>query len=250
VISERERVYASPGGVPLRYDLFRPASDVKAPLIVCVHGGGWISGEPAHMHEIAATFAEHGFAAACPQYRLAPLHPFPAAIEDVQEFVRFARSHADDWKIRPDRIGAIGISAGAHLALMLGLAGEADSRVQAVVDICGITDITNPRESHYDIAHSFLFQFMGLPPEGNEETYRQASPLHHVSPDDAPILVIHGEDDDVVSISQSDKLVEALKQAGVPHDYKRLPGELHAFSLDAYLNIVDWSIAFLREKLA
>lgn len=254
-----ERIYAAPGGAPLRYDLFRPASSMPAPLVVCIHGGGWISGTPTDMHEIAVEFTKHGFAAACPEYRLAPLHPYPAAIEDVQEFVRFARANAGELGIDPDRVASLGISAGGHLALMLGMTNPiapdhwpraARSQVNAVVDLCGITDITAPQANHFEIAHSFLFQFMAVPFEGNEEIFREASPLFQVSPDDPPTLVVHGVDDDVVSVRQSDALVQALRDAGVDVEYHRLPGELHAFSLESYQNILRWTIDFLKDKLA
>src|SRR5688500_5376401 len=210
------------------------------------------------MHEVAQVFVQSGFAAACPQYRLAPLHPYPASIEDVQEFVRFARSQAGPWKIDPDKVASFGISAGGHLALMLGFTNpiapegwprDARSQVNAVVDICGITDLTAPRERHFEISHSFLEQFMALPYDGNEEAYRQASPINHVSPDDPPTLIVHGVDDDVVPVAQSDALVGALQQAGVDVEYHRLPGELHAFSFESYMKITEWTVAFLKDKL-
>lgn len=211
------------------------------------------------MHDIAATLAAQGIAAACPQYRLAPLHPYPAAVEDVQEFVRFARSRADEWNVTPSKVGAMGISAGGHLALMLGLTNppapqhwprEARSQVQAVVDICGLTDLTDPLSKHFEIAHSFLLQFMGAPPEGNDEVYKSASPLYHVSPDDPPMLIVHGEEDDVVPVAQSDALVDALRLHGVEVEYHRLPGELHGFRPETSLQILDWTLRFFKEKLA
>jgi acetyl esterase/lipase len=258
VITERERVYAQPGGIPLVYDLFRPETEAPTPLVVCLHGGGWISGATTDMHEIAGILTQHGFSAACPQYRLAPLHPFPAAVEDVQEFVRFARSQAKGWKIIPDRIASLGISAGGHLALMLGLTNpvapahwprEARAQVNAVVDICGITDVTDYRAKHHEIAFGFLEQFMSRPYEGNEEVFRAASPISHITPDDPPVLVVHGVEDDVVPVDQSDALVEKLRNAGVYVEYHRLEGERHAFSYESYLNILDWSVSFLKEKL-
>jgi acetyl esterase/lipase len=258
VISQRERIYASPTGLPLRYDFFRPQTEETVPLVVCIHGGGWISGDPSDMYEIAQILVLNGFAAACPQYRLAPLHPYPAAVEDTQTFVRFARAQAEEWNVDPNRFASLGISAGGHLALMLGLTNpvapadwprESRSQVNAVVDICGIADVTAPRETHFDISRSFLDQFMAVPYEGNEDRFREASPLYHVTPDDPPMLVVHGEDDDVVPVAQSDALVEKLRNAGVEVEYHRLPGERHAFSFESYTQITQWILTFLKDKL-
>lgn len=255
----RERVYAAPAGFPLRYDLFRPSGVETAPLVVCIHGGGWISGATSDMYDVAQELTRHGFAAASPEYRLAPLHPYPAAVEDVQEFVRFSRANHKEMGIDPDRIASFGISAGGHLALMLGMTNpnapdswsrEARSQVNAVIDICGITDLTKPYESHHEIAHSFLFQFMNEPYEGNEQRYREASPLYHVSPDDPPTMVVHGDEDDVVRVEQSDRLVDALRAAGVDVVYHRLPRERHAFSIESYQKILTWTVEFLKDKLA
>ena len=150
------QVYAEPGGIPLTFDFFRPDNGVP-PLLVFLHGGGWISGDKSMYREEAVWFAERGFACACISYRLAPLHPFPCAVEDALAFVRYARNEAEELQIDANRIGAMGNSAGAHLAAMLGVLPD---RVQAVADVCGITDLTNPRDVHLPIAMAFLEQFM------------------------------------------------------------------------------------------
>src|SRR5436190_24123355 len=99
-----EPIYASPGGIPLRYDFLRPAAPGIHPLIVFIHGGGWISGDRTDFRTVADVFVKQGYAAALIQYRLAPLHPFPAAVEDVQAFVRYARENAEELGIDPNRI--------------------------------------------------------------------------------------------------------------------------------------------------
>jgi acetyl esterase/lipase len=241
--------YGIAGGHKLHYDLFRPQGDATLPLVVCVHGGGWISGDKCDMHELARILVKNGFATACVQYRLAPLHPFPAPVEDVRAFVRHAREHAGPLGIDPGRIASLGISAGGHLAQMIGV-GPDESRVNAVVNICGISDVTDPRAKHYPISWSFLDQFMGgLPFEGNEEAFRAASPVHQVDEGAAPALLIHGEDDDIVPVEQSRTLADALRQRNVPVRLEVFPGEGHGFSLDAWPRIEALSLEFLAERL-
>jgi acetyl esterase/lipase len=202
------------------------------------------------MREVALSLANQGFAAAAIEYRLAPLNPFPAAVEDVRAFIAFARDHAQEWKIDPENIASLGNSAGGHLACMAGLTGEPHERANAVVDICGITDLSNPREKHFSISWSFLEAFMGVEYAGNEQTFRDASPLSHVDYQSPPFLVIHGEQDDIVSIEQSEILVRALEHYGVKHEYYSLPGEMHSFSFGAWAKIEQLFVEFLHNQFS
>lgn len=256
MIVRLDQSYPTLGGKLLRYDFFRPSTDEVLPLVVCIHGGGWISGDKSDMGEVARMFAELGFAAVCPQYRLAPLFTYPAAVDDILSFVRFCRTQAQDWKIDPDRIGAFGNSAGGHLAAMAGLLdhppsdlGPPSGRVNAVVSLCGIFDLTEPDEKHFPISMAFLTQFLGSNYEGHEETWREASPIAHVDAAAVPFLVVHGRADDIVPVAQSRSFVSALNQAGVPVEYYELPGEGHAFSYPAWLDIERWSREFLEKTL-
>ncbi len=254
MIALYDQVYGEAGGAPLLFDLFRPQTDDALPLVVCIHGGGWISGERSDHHEIAALLAANGFAAACPDYRLAPLHPYPAAIDDVQRFVRFARARSGEIGIRPDLVASFGNSAGGHLSAMLALtdaagAGTTSSRVDAAVAICPITDLTNPHGQHFPVAHGFLEQFMAKPFEGNEQTYREASPLHCVDSRSAPILVVHGDQDDIVPVGQSEALILGLRALGRPHEWVPLAGEGHALSQEGWATAEKRFLSFLGRTL-
>lgn len=261
VIAIPGQIYDAPGGLPLDFDFFRPNHDDVLPLVVFTHGGGWISGDKTHFHEEAFFLCDNGFACACISYRLAPLHPFPAAVEDSQNFIRFARANAEKLMIDPNRIAAMGSSAGGHLAAMLGLCDEligADHhpewtkfspKVNAVVDFSGITDLTAPREQHLPIAWSFLEQFMGAPFEDNEDLYQKASPIFHVSKTDAPFLIVHGDMDDVVPIDQSVRLQQALSAVGVSSELVVLPGEGHGFSLEVWDEVRQIYLGFLKRTL-
>src|SRR5262249_59047966 len=119
--------------------------DGPVPVVVGLHGGGWRMGKRQDLAKLTELLAAQGFAAARVSYRLAPQHQFPAQIEDCKAAVRWLRANAKKYKLNPDRVGAVGFSAGAHLACLLGTADqsaglegnggnpEQSSRVQAVV---------------------------------------------------------------------------------------------------------------------
>ncbi len=248
-----EPVYASPNGIPLRYDFIRPASNTPSPLIVFIHGGGWISGDKADLGDVASSFVQKGYAAALIQYRLAPLHPFPAAIEDVQAFVRYAREHAGELGIDPKRIASLGSSAGGHLAAMAGVTdavvGGTSSRVNVVVDYCGLTDLRDYRDHHYPISWSFLEQFLPEPYEGNNEMQLLASPIALVTAASVPTFIAHSEQDDIVPISQSESFASALNSNKVPCRFLRVPGHGHGFTLEAWPSVEIATLEFLKEHL-
>ncbi len=249
MIALLDQAYSEEAGVSLRYDLFRPDTQDVLPLVVCIHGGGWISGCKEDARDFAIGLAKQGFAAACPSYRLAPLHPFPAAIDDVRAFVRFVRNESERWMVDPMRMGSVGLSAGGHLSAMLGLSTDPLEQVQAVVDISGLTDLTRPVEQHFLIAHGFLEQFMACPYEGNEKAWELASPLWQLREGLPPFYVIHGVDDDVVPVSQSDVFVAALKRLGTAVEYLRVPGEDHNYSNGSFGQIERGYSSFFREHL-
>ena len=234
--------YSRPDGFPLHFDLYHPGG-ASVPVIVCVHGGGWISGDKSMYAEEAEWIASQGFAALTFDYRLAPLHTFPAPIEDCRELMKHIRGHAGDLSIDGGRVAALGNSAGGHLATMLGVVGE----VQAVVDVCGITDLRNPSETHYPISMSFVEQFLGGSYEGLEGVYRDASPVFHISGKTCPFFIAHGTEDDVVPPSQSALLAEALRAQGTEVTLLELDGEGHSFTHEAWEKIRAGYIEFLSD---
>src|SRR5688572_25691611 len=126
-----DEVYANVGSTGLRYDGILQ-EDGSAPAIICIHGGGWVSGDRSDMHYVAEYFSNAGFAAFCPQYRLSPLYTYPAPLEDIASFIRYLREKADSLGILPDSIGVFGNSAGGHLAAMSGLTADVAERSNAV----------------------------------------------------------------------------------------------------------------------
>src|SRR6266849_6281504 len=112
-------VYATVDGVPLRFDHYRPRQATgPAPAVVFVHGGAWMHGDPSQAAGNALHFARRGIATISLSYRLAPAHRFPAPLDDVRHGLRWVRAHAAELGIDPERLALLGLSAGAHLAML------------------------------------------------------------------------------------------------------------------------------------
>ncbi len=232
---QRDVVYCSPGGEAQRMDLYYPeAAGGRWPALVYVHGGGWTSGDKVAAGRTAqeiAALRRAGFLVASVNYRLGPAHRFPAMIEDVKCAVRSLRAHAPEYNLDERRIGVWGTSAGGHLAALLGAAdasagfdvgeyAEQSSRVQAVVSMYGPADFSVPFPGD-DESKPGVF--------GGVDA-RVSSPVSYVSPDDPPFLLIHGEMDSLVPISQSEILLERLREAGVPVELVRVKNAQHGLS--------------------
>ncbi len=245
-----DQPYTVAGGGELRFDLFRPDTEQRLPLVLFLHGGGWISGCKEDIRELAIEFAHQGYAAACCNYRLAPLHPFPAPVEDVKTFLRFARASSEDWNIDPTKIAALGVSAGGFLAATLGVSADPESRANVVVDLCGPVDLTRPHEQYLPIAWSYVDQLMGIDYDGNEKEFQAASPLWQLRPGLPPFLVIHGDADDVVPVQQSDTFVGALRRLEIPVEYLRIKGADHSFSNGTFPGIERSILGYLKDHFA
>jgi acetyl esterase/lipase len=245
VLFERDIAYATPAGERLELDMARP-KDAKgrSPAIVCIHGGGFRAGNRQHHDRLCLQLAERGYVAVTVTYRLAPAHPFPAAVHDVKSAVRWLRANAAKYGIDPERIGATGDSAGGHLALFLGLTADVksfdaaeggnidqSSRVSCVVDIYGPSDFTKSYAKSVDAAE-VLPLFLGGDLATARHRHIVASPLYWVTPHAAPTLAIHGTNDRYVAHEQAEWLIDRLKSADVEAELLTLEGAGHGFKGD------------------
>lgn len=234
-------VYATVDGRELKLDLAQPADRSAArPAIVAIHGGAWRAGNKSDLRNLLVEFAEAGYVAISPEYRFCPEHTFPAQVHDVKAAVRWLRANAETYGVDPDRIGAVGFSAGGHLALMLGLTDANDalegpvaedapaSNVQAVVNFFGPTDLD--AEDLPMISIPLRNDFIGGTPQEKPEETAAASPITHVSRGDAPILVFQGTADPLIPTSQATTLAAAMAEAGVPGRVELIIGAGHGVS--------------------
>jgi acetyl esterase/lipase len=233
--------YCKRNGVALKMDIYFPkqAKDVAMPIVVYVHGGGWIAGSKGRGPGMSDTPAllERGFVVAAVNYRLAPKYKFPVQIEDVKCAIRFLRAHALPLHIDPKRIGAWGSSAGGHLVALLGLtdasAGfdvgeylDQSSRVQAVVDMFGPTNLMTWSRGTNGV---FAKRVFGITSK-DDPMLARGSPVTYVSKDAPPFLILQGEKDGLVPPSQSQELYDRLKEAGANVNLVMVKNAGHAFT--------------------
>lgn len=236
--------YATVDGIALHLDVAKPdKGEGPFPLVVCVHGGAWQAGNRGGHHRTIDLLARKGFVAATIQYRLAPRAKYPAQIEDVRAAVRFLRDKAKEWNIHPDKVAALGDSAGGHLSLLVGLmdapTGEkVSSRVQAVVNYYGPTDFRVwklPEVGDKLLvlglkknSDELLKDFLGTS-DRKDPIMKTVSPVTYIDAKDPPVLTFQGTIDPLVPPEQARLLHKALDLAGVPNHLEILEGMTHGW---------------------
>ena len=225
VISDLE--YSKPDGLSQLLDLYLPYDTGSGPfpVVVWVHGGGWLNGSKAKPK--AEYLANHGYAVASINYRLTHEAIWPAQINDCRESVRWLRKQAKKYNLNPEKIGAWGSSAGGHLVALMGTLPYSEnesvsSRIQAACDWYGPTELLSMPPNNVghgrteeDVAKSNGAKLLGCTVKDCPELAKQASGLDNVSSDDAPFLIMHGTLDPGVPVSQSTRFFEKLNTAGV-----------------------------------
>ena len=232
-------VYGEADGVKLLLDLHQPKGlDRDVPAIVFIHGGGWAAGDKRDFADGARQIAKAGYVTISINYRHAPKFLFPAQVEDSKCAVRWLRAHAKDMHVDPQRIGAIGGSAGGHLVMMLGTMDKFDglegqggwpdqsSKVQAVVSLFGPTNLVGDWPP---TTQGILTNFLGGDQKEKKDAYVQASPIKYVNTGDAPMLLFQGTKDVLVPYDQAFQMATALTNANVPGRVEILLGAGHGW---------------------
>jgi len=230
--SRSELTYCTGAQASGTLDLYEPSPPptTAQPLVVFLHGGAWELGDGSITSDsfdgdLEADVVDKGWIFASVNYRLAPQYKWPAMIEDAKCAVRALRAHASFLKIDPNRIAAVGASAGGQLASLLGLAGQGagydvgqyldeSSRVEAVVDEYGPTDLNAQSWSATPLATQISPAVFGVPAQPPSPALSAASPVTYVTPAAPPFFVIQGSVDEVVAPEQSEELVQKLQAVG------------------------------------
>ena len=247
-------------GRELLCDIFTPPDRPKsAPGVLLVHGGAWRAGDRGQMRAYGIQLALRGFVCVSSSYRLVPESRWPAPIEDVSAAIRYLRANAAELGVDPEKIAAVGASAGAHLVLLAaGAASHAafqgdgghagiDTRLQAVVGIFAPTVIAaRGQRPSGSVPGSAL-----LEDADDETTARLASPIAHVTASYPPPLLVHGTADQVGPPSASMRTSEALSEAGVPVDLHMVAEQPHGYVVqrDYHRLSCDQITVFLRRYL-
>lgn len=222
--------------LPLELDVYEPGNGGSdRPAVVVYHGGGWAEGEKGQLEALERALAARGFVCFDANYRLSGEATFPTPVEDGAAAVRFAKEHADEWEIDPDRVATTGHSAGAHLAALIAAAdGDFDpdeatvsSAVAATAPISGTYDLRGQ-----ETANDLERQFLGGEPSEVPERYERVSPAAHVDDATPPTLVLHGDDDDLLPVDGAREYARTLAAAGRPVELGILPGGGHGIVVD------------------
>jgi len=241
----RDLPYARYGDRELRLDLYRPAEAPAGPIpaVVVIRGGGWRLGDKEGFAAVAERLAAGGLVAACVEYRTSEEATFPAALNDVKAAVRWLRTNAAVLGIDPRALGAIGGSAGGHLAAMLatthrmdeldgdGGNPDASNRIQAAVAMAPVVDLRLPLgpavEDSDGLSRAELF--LGVGRDEDEALWALASPITHVHAGAAPMLLLHGDVDATVPYAQSEAMLERYREVGAVAELVTVPGAPHDF---------------------
>ncbi|MCR9293236.1 MAG: alpha/beta hydrolase [bacterium] len=289
-VSELDIIYRKQDGYALTMDRVAPESGANGAAVVMVMSGGWVSRhsttQPLRENALPGVFKQQaeellgrGYTLFYVVHGTQPKFTIREILEQISEAVRFIRSHAKEYNLDPQRIGIMGGSAGGHLSLMQGTKGEdADGqresdRVQAVVAYFPPTDFVNYGEDgvffdkvvrevlggknpflqamDYWELDSENVRWTQVQDESRvQEHYRFIAPFYHVSPDDAPTLILHGDADRLVPLQQAQRIVEKLNESGVENKLFVQEGGNHGWpaSDEECQMIVDWFDKYLLDE--
>lgn len=213
----------------LRLDVVRPDDGKVRPAVLCLHGGFWVKGSKENIHSLAIDLARRGYVGISSNYRLTGVAPYPAQLEDTRQAIRYLRENADRFGIDPDRIGAVGSSAGGFLAVLAATEGNCDpiERPDAAVGMGAQSDLTSPHLQNVASGKSAenWTRFMGGIYREVPEKYAAASPLKHLSGDDAPVAFISGEFDH--ESTRAKRFRQAAFRLGIPTGLTVIPRGPH-----------------------
>lgn len=263
LLVETDVVYGHKDGLALTLDVIRPKEDANGAAVLLIQSGGWYSAWRPVRRLIPASreLLDAGFAVVIVRHGSAPRYAVPDAVEDVRRSVRFLRLHGKKrFGIDPDRLGVTGASAGGHLTLMLATTGDdgdpgaedpvlrESSRIAAGVAVMPPVDLrgwtTDPPEAIAKIPQ------LAPPLEFDAGKEAGLSPVLHATPDDAPVLLIHGDGDKLVPISHSEEMLKALESGGVERDFRPIEGAGHGFNREQRRILESERLRWFRKWLA
>lgn len=226
--------FAEVDGHRLALDLYLPEGKQGAPLVVFVHGGGWQRGSRDEMP--LGAMAPAGFAFASVDYRLSPVARFPAQAHDIKAAIRFLRAKQGEYGYDASRVAIVGTSAGAHLAILVGVTNghkelegavggnlDQSSDVQAILSYYGASNLmTILKQSTpfgLGVREPALDLLLGGQPDQKEELAKLASPVFHLDANDPPLLLLHGDQDPQMPVNQSLELYGAYREKGLDAEF-------------------------------
>ncbi len=238
---QKRVVYGERNDHELAYEFLQPRKTNGLGVVVMV-SGGWRSNPDDFKPKIGKAFLRRGYTLFAVSHLSQPKATIPEIYEDVTRAVRHIREHADEYGVDRGQLGVTGASAGGHLSLMIATrgketTGKPDGLVRAVAIFFPITDMLNlgkPSKKEKDGGPPKKFRMVfGIDPDDIDawnRVGRELSPIHHIDADTPPVLIIHGDADEVVSIKQSEWYIDAAKKHRAKAKLIRKRGKGHGWA--------------------
>ena len=229
---ERGIVFASPDGVDLKLNTYRPIATGKYPTLIIIYGGAWREGTPDSYEDFSCYMAAQNYTVIAIDYRHAPQYKFPTQLEDVETALQYIRDRAVDLEVDTDKMAIMGRSAGGHLATLAAYKQDAIP-FRAVISYYAPVNLASgyydlPKPDPIDI-QTVLRNFLGGTPEEQPELYKQASTNNYLRPDLPPSLLIYAGRDHLVQAKFGQRLYDKLIATDNAGAYLEIPWAEHAF---------------------
>jgi len=274
VVYSQPSIFGYPN-YPLKMDILKPNSKDLLPAVVFITGGGFMAANKDNYLQQRMDISEAGYVVTSIEYRVTPQSTFPAPLEDVKSAIRYLRANSAKYGIDPNQIAVMGSSAGGYLAALAGTTNnikeydkgdflDVSSKVNAVIDLYGLSDLTKVGEG-YSKEVQEIHKSPSAPeamwvngaavfgPGGSildhPDKAAKSNPITYVTNDDPPFLLMHGDQDTLVSPNQTQILHEALINKGVDSTRYVVKGAGHGGDVWAQPKIVNLIIDFLDSHL-
>lgn len=259
-------MYGRKFGLALTLDVVQPEKPNGYGIVYMV-SGGWVSGYSPNTPLGYGPFLERGYTVFSVRHGCQPKFIIPEITQDIHRAIRFIRHNAAKWSVNPDKLGISGGSAGGHLSLTMGVHGglgdpkakdpvdRESSAIQAIACFYPPTDFLNYGKPGEDaVGFGTLKNYKGAfgaeadTPEGRQRLGKEVSPIYFISPKLPPTLIIHGDQDFLVPLQQSETFLARAKEAGVPTKLVVKPGVAHGWpnQITDYPVLADWFDEHLR----
>ena len=262
--------------VAMKMDILQPKGAKNLPAIIYVTGGGFINANKDNGIQLRMHLAEKGYVVGSISYRVAPTAKFPEPLEDVKAAIRYVKANAEKFGVDPERVGIVGGSAGGYLSAMAGTTSgtrtfdkgenlQVNSEVKAAVNLYGLSDLTQVgsdyseevQARHRSAGATEALWVNGSPVFGgtdggilaDKKAAEKANPINYITKKSAPMLLMHGTADTLVSPSQTDLLFQALQQKGIASERYLVKDAAHGGVYWSQNEILDIITAFFDKYL-
>ncbi len=256
-----DHIYGHKAGMALTFDVIQPTDNANGVGLLYMVSRGWVSSyfdldkamsDSEKQHGRFAVLIDKGYTLFMVRHGSSPYFKVPDAVGDVRRALRYIHYHAAEFAVDPDRLGVFGNSAGGHLALMLGTAsddgqtGAEDPVDRTPAKVAAVVAYYPP----VDLRRATPPSTPSSPHNFDPDLQDGVSPILHVTPDDPPTLLIHGNQDKTVPLSHSEDIYDAFRAAGVPSRLVVIKGAGHgfpgAYGKEAAAALADWFDRYLR----